>query len=142
MLALPRHVVRAGAKSSAQLRARRRWIVRRRPRRRRESAGGRANAAADQGAGQRTWAATDGCANRGAATGANQCATRGALAGIVRVGTCGYRQNQAKRGGTLENSVHTAVNHLDTPLGSVHKMERPNSGDTADARLLGPFTSL
>jgi hypothetical protein len=140
MLALPRHVVRAGAKSSAGLRARRR-IVRLRPRRRGERAGGRANAATDQGAGQRTWAATDGCANRGAATGANQRATRGALAGIVWVGTCGYRQNQAKRGGTLESSVHSTVNHLDTPLGSMHKMECPNRGDTPDARLLGPFTS-
>jgi hypothetical protein len=120
---------------------RRRWLVLR-TWRRGEGTGGRANAATDQGAGQRTWAATDGCANRGAATGANQCATRGALARIVRVGTGGYRQNQAKRGGTLENSVRIAVNHLHTPLGSVQKMKWPNSGETPDGRLLGRITSL
>jgi hypothetical protein len=101
---------------------RRRRIVRLRPWRRGQGTGGRADAAADQGAGQRTRPATDGCANRGAATGANQGATRGPLAGIIGVGTCGYRQSQAKRGGTLESSVHTTVNHLRTPLGSVQKM--------------------
>jgi hypothetical protein len=140
---IKREITQAGDYASAGLGARRRWwVVRRRPRRRGESAGGRANAATDQGAGQRTWAATDGRANRGAATGANQRATCGTLAGIVRVGACRYRQSQAKRGGTLESSVHSAVNHLGTPLGWVQQMECPKCGETPDARLLGPFTSL
>jgi hypothetical protein len=140
---IKRRITQAGDYASAGSGARRRrWVVRLRPRRRGESAGGRANAATDQGAGQRTWAATDGRANRGAATGANQRATCGTLAGIVRVGACRYRQSQAKRGGTLESSVHSAVNHLGTPLGWVQQMECPKCGETPDARLLGPFTSL